>query len=163
VVISTNIVIRTTSLCLNTRLSFKEKFPNFLHFCWILNKRFNFYVFIPNDEYNIPYSRTLPSRKRQLYNWFLSFRFCSFFAFWRDEKQTFNIVPFHSTSYVLNSFGFLENSNLVSECNKGKILIFVRSIYEICQLEIPELIHIFMFQSSFWISVSYIGSFNLIV
>ena len=109
----------------------------------------------PNDKYNLSCSSTQHSRKRQLRTWFLCFSWCSFFAFCGVEKQIFHIAPFRSTSYVLKSFGCLELSNRESNGNKGKNLIWVVSILEICQLELRVFIYKLMRQSSLWISVSY--------
>ena len=108
-----------------------------------------------NDNYNLSYSRTQHSRKRPLRTWFLCFSWCSCFAFWGPEKQLFHNAPFRTTSYVLKSFGYLDVSNSVSNRNKGKNRIFVESMLQICQLEIPVFIHKFMTQSSLWFSVSY--------
>ena len=108
----------------------------------------------PNDKYNLSFSRTQHSRKRKLRTWFLCFSLYSFLAFWGAEKQLFHIAPFRSTSYVLKSLGFLEVSKRVSNWNKGKNRIFVESMLQICQLDIPVFIYKFMSQSSLWFSIS---------
>jgi hypothetical protein len=115
----------------------------------------------PNDKYNLSYSRNQHSRKRQLRTWFLCFSWSSFFAFWGTVKQLFHIASFRSTSYVLKSFGCLEVSNSVSNRNKVKHRIFVESMLQICQLEIPVFVYKFMSQSALWFSFSYgICEFN---
>jgi hypothetical protein len=111
-----------------------------------------------NDKRHLSYSRTRHSRKYQLPNWFLSFRYCPFSAFSRAEKQLFHIAPFHSTSYVLNIFGCLEVSNRVWNWNKGKPIIFVGSLLQIYQLLIWVFIFKFNFHNSVSIAVSYFGS-----
>ena len=94
-------------------------------------------------------------KKRQLRTWFLCLGWCSFFEFWLGGKQLFHIPPFHICSYVLMSLVCLEVSNGVSNWNKGKNLIFVWSLLQICQLEIPIFICKFISLNSLWNSVSY--------
>jgi hypothetical protein len=126
--------LETTSLCLNTRLNVIKKFSNYHYIYWNLGNRLSFMCSPPNDKCNLSYSRTQHSRKRQLRTWFLCFSWCSFFAFWAAEKQLFHISPFRSKSYVLKSFVCFDVSNRVSNWYKGKHLIFVGSIIQICQL-----------------------------
>ena len=130
---------------------------------WNLGKRFHFFVPTLNIKYNLSYSSNLHPRKRQLRTFFYisGDDHCS--QFWRAEMQLYHNAPFRTTYYVLISFGILEVSNLVSNWNKGKTLIFVKSVFQIRQFEILELIYLFVFHSSIWISFSYIGSLNLIV
>ena len=88
---------------------------------------------------------------------YLIFMFQMMFIFpiLRRWKNVFHIYPFQSTSYVLKVFGCLEVSNRLSNWNKAKNLIFVWSILQICQLEIPLFIYKFMCMRSLWISVLY--------
>jgi len=71
------------------------------------------------------------------------------------EKHVFHNAPFHSTSHVLKSFRYLDVSKRVSNWNKGKILIFIGSILQKCQLDVPVFIYKLMRQISLWITVSY--------
>ena len=64
------------------------------------------------------------------------------------QKQLFHIAQFRTTSHVLKSFMGLEVIKRVSKRNKIKILIFVGSIIQKCQLEIPVFISKFMKQIS---------------
>jgi len=131
--------LETTSLCLNKRLSDKKS-PHSHYFYCNLGIRLTFMCSPANDKFNLSYSRTQHSRKRQLLTWFLYFNWYSFFAFWGPEKQLFHNTPFSSTNNVLKSFGCLEVSNRVSNWKKSKNLILVGSILQICQLEIPVFI-----------------------
>ena len=78
------------------------------------------------------------------------FPWCSFFAVWGAENHVFNILPFRSMNYALKSLGCLEVSNRVSNWNKGWKLCYLSSILQICQLDIPVIINIFM--SILWTS-----------
>ena len=77
------------------------------------------------------------SIKRQLRNWFMCFSWCSYFAFWGAEKHVFHFASFRTTMYVLHCFRCLEISNRVTNRNKVKNLIFVGSILQISEWEIP--------------------------
>jgi len=125
------------------------------HFYWNLRNCLTFMCSLPNDKYKVSYSYTYYGSKRQLDSSFICFSWCSFFTFWVVEKHVLYIAPLRSSSYVLRSFVCLEVSNRVSNWNRTKSLIFVWSILQICQLEIPLFIFKLMCQSSLRISVSY--------
>jgi len=88
--------------------------------------------------------------------WILCFSWFAFFAFWGAEKHVSDINPFRPTRYVLMCFRCLEVSNSVRNWNKFKKFKYVRSILQLCQLEIPILIYKLMCQSSFINSVSFV-------
>ena len=71
------------------------------------------------------------------------------------QKHVFHIAPFRSTSHVLKCFRYLEVIKRVSNWNKDKILIFIQSILQKCQLEVPVFIYKLMRQISLSMSVSY--------
>jgi len=94
--------------------------------------------------------------KSLLRAWFFCFSWFSYFAFWGAEKRVFHIVPFSPTRYVLKSFRCLEVSNRVTNWNKVKNNIYLRSKLQLCQFELPILIKILMCQSSLINSVSFV-------
>ena len=154
--------LETTSLCLKPRLNVKENFQNSLYFYWNLAHSFSF------NCLHLLISIILLTRgpsTQKTWVTFLIFMFQMKYLFRNlpSWKATFHIDPFRSTRYVLKSFVCLEINNRVSNWNKGKTLIFVKSVFQIRQFEILELIYLFVFHSSIWISFSYIGSLNLIV
>ena len=101
--------------------------------------------------------------KSRLRAWFFCFSWFSYFAFWGAEKRVFHIVPFSPTRYVLKSFRCLEVSNRVTNWNKVKNNIYLRSKLQLCQFEIPKAIYKLMCQSSLKISVSLLFcEFNLV-
>ena len=77
------------------------------------------------------------------------FRLMFIFEFWLGKEQLIHISPFHSRNYVLMCLGSLEVSNRVSNWNKGKHFIFVGSMLQICQLELPVIITKFMWWFEF--------------
>jgi len=83
------------------------------------------------------HTRRPNSIKRQLRTRFLCFSWCSFFAFWGAEKHVFHFTVFCPTRYVLECFRCLDVSNRVTNWNKVKYLVFVQSISQICQCELP--------------------------
>ena len=58
--------------------------------------------------------------------------------------------------HLLCTKGGLEVSNRVSNWNKAKNLIFVVSIHKISQFKITVFIYKLIWQSSLWVSVSYV-------
>ena len=70
--------------------------------------------------------------------------------------HVFHIAPFPATRYVLTCFRCLKVSNRVSIWSKVNYLIFMKSIRQICQFEIPILINKLIFQCSLWITISYV-------
>ena len=86
--------LETTSLWLNTPLSVNKKFSYSQYFYWNLGNLLTFMSSPHNDKYNLSYSRTQHSRKRQLRTWFLCVSWCSFFAFWGAENNFFTLLQF---------------------------------------------------------------------
>ena len=82
------------------------------------------------------------------------FRLTFIFEFWLGEMQLIHISPFQTRKFVLMLLGCLVVSNRVRNWNKGKNFIFVLSILQICQLEIPKYIYKFISLNSLWIPVS---------
>ena len=69
-------------------------------------------------------------------------------VFIEELKSTF----FSLTCYVLKRFVCLGVSNRVSNWNKGRKIIFVCSILQICKFEIPVFIYIFISKvCTFWL------------
>ena len=84
------------------------------------------------------------------------FQLIFFFAFWGAVNYVFHIVPFRPTRYVLKIFRCLVISNRVRRWNKFKNNIYVRSKFQLCQLEIPIFINKFISQSSLINTVSFV-------
>ena len=57
------------------------------------------------------------------------------------QKRVFHIAPFRSTCHVLKIFWRLEVRKHVPKLNKCKILIFVGSILQKYQFEVPKFIY----------------------
>ena len=68
------------------------------------------------------------------------FRLMFIFRVLRSWNHVFHFLPIRSRSYVLKSFGCLYVSNRVSIWKKRKNLFDVKSILQICQLEIPVIV-----------------------
>jgi hypothetical protein len=142
-------------LCLNTRL--------------IVNK--NYEIFIIFIEINVSvcllwahhvmtsiilHTRNLTVNKKSVTQLVFRFQLIFFFAFWGAEKHVFHIVPFRPTRYVINSIKCLEISSSLTNWNKVKNDIYVRSKFQLCLLEIPIFINKLMCQSSLIISFSFV-------
>ena len=84
------------------------------------------------------------------------FQLIFFFRILRNWKARFYIVPFRPPRYVLKCFRCLEVSNRVRNWNNLKNHIYVRSKFQLCQLEIPIFIFKLMFQCSLINSDSYV-------
>ena len=78
-----------------------------------------------------------------------------FFRFFRSWKARFSQRSISPTRYVLQSFKCLKFVNLVRNWNKVKNNIYVRSKFQLCQLEIPIFINKLMCQSSLINPVSF--------
>jgi hypothetical protein len=87
---------------------------------------------------------------------YLCFSWFSFFEFWGAAKHVFNIIPYRTARYVLQSFSCLEVSNRVRNWTKVKNNFYVSSKLLLCQFEIPIFINKLMCQSSLLISVSFV-------
>jgi len=107
-------------------------------------------------------SLTLKKKGRYVLGYYVSGGW--FFTFWGAEKYVFHIAPLRITSYVIKSFWCVELSKRVSYWNKIKINIYVVSICQILQLEIPIFMYKLLCQSCLWISFSYrVYEFNGVV
>jgi len=146
--ISTNMMFGNDFFVFKISFTCKQKISKILYFLLKLKYLFGFLCANPLMTSINFYTRKPNSMKLQLRTCFLCFSWCLFFAFWGSEKHVIHNAPFRSTRYVLKCYRYLEVSNLVSNRNKVKNLIFVGSILQICQLELPIFIYKLMCQSS---------------
>jgi len=141
-------------LCLNTRLSVNKIFLILIIFIEIyvtVSLLFSHPLMI-----SIIYHNRRPNTQENV-SYLFDFHFTNniFFRTLRSRNTRFHIAPFRSTCYVLKRFGCLNVSNGVFNWNKGKKLIIVWWILQICHLEIPVFFYKLMYECSLWISFSY--------
>jgi hypothetical protein len=113
------------------------------------------------DKYKF-HSRGPNTQEIVSYLLIFTFRLLFFFRILISWNHLFHIAPFHSSSYVLMILVCLEVSNRVWNWNEGKKLIFVDSIPQVFQLEIP-ISYTNLFLWTHYESEFHMGSVYLIV